>query len=107
MQVIQGVKVQIKTEELNKHLNERVVFHRGKAVAYGDKAEELLKMAPDEERHGKGSSGPVSELQRTHEHHRRRAIYFDFLSNHLVPDAVYELSETDMTNLEINQSLGY
>jgi len=78
MQVIQGVKVQIKTEELNKHLNERVVFHRGKAVAYGDKAEELL-----------------------------RAIYFDFLSNHLVPDAVYELSETDMTNLEINQSLGY
>jgi hypothetical protein len=95
--VIQGVQIELTTEQLRDHIAARAEHHRGRAAWYGAQVRQLHAGGVREQR---VSNDPVSSLEGSQEEHQRKAALFAFLAEHLIPDETYRLSEHDFTRLE-------
>lgn len=101
--MIQGVKIQISSEELKKHLLDKVTHHKEKADFYNAQVSNLEKGADEHTVGGSlynASNNPVQSLKESGKKHQAKSEYFQFIADHLVPDT-YELTEQDLTKLEI------
>ena len=96
---IEGLKIQVTTDELREHVNQRTAFHREKAEWYQSQIEALQTGGLQSDLRMSGD--PVQTLKAHQETHRNKRSYFGFLSDHLVPDEVYILTERDLADLEI------
>jgi len=100
--MIEGLKFDVKSEELKKHLEERCNFHKERAAFYRKQEEEFKKNATDAEiREGqntmKQTHQAMKDSARVHEGQHERYTY---LAAHLIPDETYRLSEKDLHDLE-------
>lgn len=97
--MIEGVKIDIPSDELKSHLTGRVEYHKGKERFYRNQAQ-VLKDG------GAGtiamSNDPVSSLQGSQRQHSQQAAFFQFMAEHIVPDETYRLSESDFSRLEFS-----
>lgn len=96
--MIEGMKIRIDSEELQKHLEERATFHKAKADWYQQQRDALL--AGGERAQGV-TNDPVSSLEASARQHAERAGFFSFLADHVVLDEMYQLPESDLTRLEL------
>ena len=96
--MIEGIKIQLKTEELQHHLSDKVKYHMDKNIFYEDQVETLKSGGVKSEA---VTNDPVSSLEQSAKKHKGKAEYFQFIVDHLIANETYQLSETDLTKLEI------
>lgn len=104
--MIEGLKLDIKAEELIQRLEERIAHHRSKAESYGLQLEKLGEIQPIEEEEdilslSRGRESPRITLERKLKEHMDRAAILKFLRDHVVQGEVYRLSEHDLRLAEI------
>ena len=99
--MIEGVKIDITSQELYEHLMERVSYHEEKRDFYKSQAASLKAGHVGEMDKSAISNDPVASLEGSQNRHKEAAALFRFLAEHLVEDEVYRLEERDFTRLEI------
>jgi hypothetical protein len=97
--MIEGIKIQMTTEQLRDHVAERADFHANKAEWYRKNADNLRDGGLKAE--ANISNDPTSSLERSCESHRERATFFRIIAVNLIPDETYRLSESDLARLEL------
>jgi hypothetical protein len=104
--MIEGLKLDVRAEELVAKLDERVAMHRAKAEAYGAQLRRLGDIGPDPEDEDvvaelRGRGSPRHSLERKHHEHTERVALLTFLRDHLVGGEVYRLSDEDLRFAEL------
>jgi hypothetical protein len=103
--MIQGLQIDVPSDELIKILQERLAHHQSKAETYEKKAKELgAQIAAIEEdmELGKVSGGtPVEQLSKKAREHKDQAGWYDFMIKHVVQKDVYRLEQKDLQRLGI------
>ena len=102
--MIQGVKIQISSEELKQHVLSKVKLHEEKATFYTNRVTDLEKGVEEDKVDGSlynSSNNPVNSLKQSGRQHKEKAQYFKFIADHIINDETYELTENDLTRLEI------
>jgi hypothetical protein len=99
--VIDGLKVQFSSDELRNHLQSRVAYHRDKERLYAD---QVVALTAGGEQSKDASLDPIKALQNRGDSHRKRRDLFEVLVGHLVPDEIYQLSDSDLARLELISS---
>ena len=94
--MIEGVKLNISSDELKKKILERVEYHRQKFEFYSKKVEELEPVKGEME----SSSNAFTDLKNKADNHQARMEFFQFLADHIIPKEIYRLQTQDLTNLE-------
>lgn len=97
--MIEGLKIDVPSDELQKHLEERAQHHREKADWYQSQRDALV--AGGERQQQGVTNDPVSSLEASTRSHRDRSAFFAFLADHVVLDEMYRLPESDLTRLEL------
>lgn len=106
--MIEGIFVEVGAEELKALLLKRAEFHRAKAAEH-KKRQDLVADVEEVEQDGYSNQtarGVKATLKESAAMHERRANYFSFLAEHLVPE-VYRLGEVDLTKLEFFDRFGF
>jgi hypothetical protein len=126
VELIEGVKIDVKSDEMKDVLAKRAEYHKTRASWYesqlkslreaqGAIAAKIVEDAGDEEdeemaanlsnAYGKGSNfrgdSPIDQLASKVKAHRARQAYFRFMSEHVIPGKTYRLKEDDLTRLEL------
>ena len=96
--MIEGIKIDIESEELKTHLLDKVKFHQDKTVHYETQVSALEKDKADL---AGGSNNPVSSLQESAKKHKAVGEFFQFMADHIVPNETYRLQADDLRRLEI------
>lgn len=103
--MINGLQVDVKSDELSKILQERMKHHEDKSHVYEVKAAELAKTIKDIEEDmtvGKVSGGtPAENLVAKSREHREKASYYKFMIDHVIQNDVYRLGQEDLQRLGI------
>ena len=103
--MIDGLKIDVTSEELIRHLDERVRHHheRASACMARVKRTEALQSEPDDEDgpFAGGLPGYAHELERRAARHRDREALLMFFRNHVIAHEIYRLSEADLQSLEL------
>jgi hypothetical protein len=99
--MIEGIKIELTSDELRSHVQSRVDFHRAKCDFYAKQAASLRAGQEENAATYNASNNPVASLQQSEASHRERATYFKILADHLIPGETYRLSDTDLTRLEL------
>lgn len=108
--MITGIKLQLSSTELSELAMSRVEYHGKKAEFFQSKAKEIAPAIEefDEEAQqggkymsGRNNDDPAQSLLSKAAHHRNRATYFKFLSQHVVPNETYILDENDLKRIEV------
>jgi uncharacterized coiled-coil DUF342 family protein len=97
VRIIEGVKVQLTTAELRNRLESLRAEHREKADSYAEQLDKLGELEVERN----VSLDPTTTLRNRRDEHAKKAAFFAFISDHLVENAVYELSERDLYELEL------
>ncbi len=94
--MIEGLKIDVTSEEMKKLLKDRASYHGEKAEEYGNQ----LKLLEDEPSLDM-SMDPRRAMREKVHHHQQKWVFFNFLDAHVIPDEIYRLSETDLYRLEL------
>jgi hypothetical protein len=95
--MIEGIRIEVKSEELTALLKERAAYHADKAAWY---AEQIKNLKNGGLRPEHVSNDPLSGLERSHQDHQQKAALFSFLRDHVISGETYRLSENDLSRLE-------
>lgn len=98
--MIDGLHFDVSSDELRKHLLERISLHRTKMDDY-KKRVEIMNIPEDDFRDLEQTTlqDPASQLRRKYRHHKNRFELFLFMHAHVIEDK-YRLSEGDLLTLE-------
>jgi hypothetical protein len=120
MSIIEGLLVDVKGKELQKHCHDRCEHHDKKKGEYAEKLsiyhETKAKMAKEGQITGMSDKLDVSnfkgnvdvnDLQRKASQHDRYAAFFYFVAEHLVLDATYRLTVEELNQLEFVEKSRY
>jgi len=105
--VIEGLKLDVRADELVERLGERIAHHRERAAAYEAQLARLGEVVPEV-----GEDDPVLDgfraperpqvsLERKRGEHAGRAEVLAFIRDHIVRGEVYRLDEEDLRGAEI------
>lgn len=97
--MIEGIKIDVSSDELRDHLQARANYHDDKQAFYSTQAQSLKDGGIRSE--AAVSNDPVNSLEQSARSHGEREAFFRFLAEHLVDDETYRLSEQDLTRIEI------
>lgn len=97
--MIEGIKIDVTSEELKKHILNRASDHKVKAAGYTVKVNALAESGIEDQ---PGTSvDPIRQLRHKIKEHENKAAFFFFMAEHLVEDETYRLDEGDLSRLEI------
>lgn len=103
--MIEGLKFDVTTDELRKHLEAKIEHHRERKDFYDHQAAALQKGNVEAMPYTNGD--PVQALQAKGSQHLAKIELFVFLRDHLIPGETYRLEESDLTRLEIVSRAGW
>jgi hypothetical protein len=95
--MIEGIHLDFKSSEIKEHLLERVHYHKEREVFYLAQVRRLRKAGAQLV----GYVDPLSALEKKAESHRERRDLFAIMAEHIVPNEVYRLSETELGHIEL------
>jgi hypothetical protein len=99
--VIEGLKVELKTEELRAHLETRAQHHEKREAEFAAEVKRvgdaMEGMGPGHSTMGEGLKGAA---KRHRDEHASKATFFALLARHLVEGEVYRLDDSDLSRLE-------
>ena len=126
--MLQGIHVYINGDELAKHLYSRADHHKDRRVVYITKLSDIQKRIDELEAllkagtaaaqvalqasafssAGGGTVDPAYSLRAAEtsyknsiNEHGRKAAFFEFMASHIPENEVFDLSENDLTRLEL------
>lgn len=100
--LIEGLKVDISSEELKAFLLDKADYHGKKAEAYAEQAKGVKNLQEEDEPESmRFSNSPSHSLRQSAESHARRFRFYAFLAQHVIPNATYRLTEQDMAFIEM------
>jgi hypothetical protein len=104
--MIEGLKLDIRADELMQRLDSRIAHHRAKADAYDSQLLKLGEIEPsleDDDVMGalRGRESPRASLERKRHEHLERVEVLTFLREHIVNTEVYRLDEQDLRMAEL------
>lgn len=104
--MIEGLQVDVQSEELKRILLSRVDYHNNKADLYSKKAAELrasIANVEEDVEFGKVSNGKdiSSNMTSQAKDHKDKATHFQFMLDHVVQNDVYRLAQEDLQMLGI------
>lgn len=108
--MIQGLQVDVQSDELKKIIKSRIDYHTERAALYESKAEEIRKSLEgvEEKTIGKVSGGtPTQNLEDKAREHKDKLVHFQFMLDHVILNDVYRLSQQDLQLLGISPSRYY
>jgi hypothetical protein len=109
--MVQGLQIDVKSEELIKILKERLDHHQAKADTYEAKAKELgaqIKAIEEDMEFGKVSGGtPIEQLSKKAREHKDQAVWYNFMITHVVQQDTYRLDQRDLQRLGISGATYY
>ena len=97
-QIVEGLKIQISSADLKKHLLDRSRYHKDKVTSYRDQVVKLNKI---QEANPLQSNNPIQSLESSAKSHQQKAAYFSFLATYMIPNATYQLTHHELESLEI------
>jgi hypothetical protein len=106
--MIEGLKLDVKADELVRLLNERIAHHQNRANTYEAQLRKLSAIQDDSdndeedvvaELRGRGSA--LHGVERKLRDHSDRAGVLTFVRDHIVRDEVYRLTEEDLRTIEV------
>jgi hypothetical protein len=97
--MIEGLKLDISSEELKNHLSKKIAHHKERERFYAEQVASLTKGGVQPTNYSGGD--PVRALKEKEERHTSRAELLTFLRDHLIPDQTYRLTEQDLVSIEI------
>lgn len=104
--MIEGLKVDVKSEELVKILTERMQHHLERSEAYNKKAAELkatLSGLEEDLSVGKVSNNSASGgLETKAREHKDKSTYYKFLLDHVIQNDTYRLDQADLERLGVS-----
>jgi hypothetical protein len=123
METIEGVKIDVKSDEMKTALTDRATHHKQRAAMYREQADTLraqigatvekIKQEVDDEDDAASKIGaaygssyrteenPLTILQNKARKHRERHAFFSFMAEHVIAGATYRLKEEDLARLEL------
>ena len=108
-QIIIGLHIDVASAELKSLLQGRLKFHEDKASFYEKQLGEMRKidtaLAEAQEFSKVTNRGPMESLEQSIKKHRDQVVFYRFTADHVVPDAIYRLSESDLTRLGMTERL--
>jgi hypothetical protein len=96
--VIEGLRIEIGSAEIQEHLRERASYHRERRRFY---ERQVASLREGGLRAGRVSNDPVGSLQESANRHGEREAFLRFMAEHIVPNETYRLTEQDLIRLEI------
>jgi len=96
--VIEGLKLQVASDQLLTHLLERERHHRDRAAFYDGKRAEMEAAG---ERPANVTNDPVKAMADRALHHTQRADAFAVQAKYLIPGETYRLDNHDLSRLEM------
>lgn len=119
-QIVKGLRYHYTTEQLRDHMQKRADYHESRASQKEGALPELKSAVETVKAAGRGAAthvaamskfsnsnynfdagDQVDALENDIKDHRNKALVFRTLSDHLVPNATYDLEETELRRLEI------
>ena len=98
MNVIDGLYIEMPTAKLRDYLNVRVQHHAEKAAWYKKQADQLSEQVSAE---AHVTNNPTQSLRTSQNSHEQKYTFFKMLSENLIPDAIYRLSQDNCIRLEL------
>ena len=95
--MIEGLQIDISSEELKVHLAERAKYHRERAEWYNAQATSLR----DGLRITHVTNDPVISLEDSTKRHQDNSAYFSFMAEHIIEDEIYRLPQDDLGRIEL------
>ena len=95
--MIEGLKIEISSDNLRAHLLKRAVHHRQKAALYGEKIDSLKSSGVEVQAM---SNDPIHSLQSSQRTHAQSAAFFQGFADNLVPNERYRLNEHELSRIE-------
>lgn len=95
--MIQGLQIELTSNELRTHLSRKAADHAKKADAYATQYLEVKKLQPAE---GGMTNDPAQSLAMSRDMHAKKSNYYAFLAEKLIPNETYRLQEHDLERLE-------
>ncbi len=104
--MINGLFVDVKSDELKEMLLGRLKYHQDKVALYKDQVKTMKsvdeKLKADREHIGKTSTqSPIESLETAVQKHENQVVYYKFMYDHIVPSEVYRLAESDLQRLGV------
>lgn len=104
--MIDGFRVEVTSDEIVRHLEQRIRHHRDIAAECMAKAKRLESLESSEEAEDEDDElgmmwpGYQDELQRRAARHRSREAMLTFFRDRVVTNEIYRLAERDLRSLE-------
>jgi len=95
--VIEGLKIELPSNEIRVHLEVKARAHREKQATYEKQVEELKAIGVGKQAQ---TMDPLSTLQNSAASHAKRAEFFEFMAKRIIPNETYRLQEHDLERLE-------
>ena len=103
--MIDGLRIDVTSEELVRHLDERVRHHHERASECEARVKRVegLQSEPDNDEEPFTSCWPgyAHQLERRAARHRDREALLMFFRNHVIAHEIYRLTEADLKSLEL------
>lgn len=97
--MIEGIRIDVSSDELVARLAERIQFHHEKAKRYAAQIEALTSSGIQP--NPSNSGDPFRDLTQHRDTHANKVALFTFMRDHVVPNETYRLSEQDLGRIEI------
>jgi uncharacterized protein (DUF849 family) len=124
MDIIEGLVLSVKGSEIVTIAKERSTYHKEKARHYTDRVANMLtekagairnrterELSPDDEQDTTNvafsntkAETVTDKYERLAKNHVDKSKYFAFVAEHLEPNTMYRLTESDLNKLEIVSS---
>lgn len=113
---IQGLKLQMSSDELKKTCEGRIAFHAERAkwalAEYERLEPEAEKFKGEARSMGKGGrignvSAATKNFKDEHDRHEDKVVLFKFMAEHVIPNETYILDENDLRKLEVLPQYDY
>lgn len=108
---IQGLQIDVKSDELVKILKDRLRHHEEKSKVYKSQAarlKETMESIDEDLDIRKVSNGdPVHTLEDKFREHQDKMAYFQFMLDHVIQNDTYRLGQEDLHKLGISAGRGW
>ena len=96
---IQGFKIQMTSGELVEHLDQKAKYHLNRAEKYAEQAAGVKSVQIEDGGQMNYSNDPSANLAQSAEQHRKKGVYYAFLRDHVSPNGVYQLDDTNLRQI--------
>src|ERR1700704_3567383 len=96
--MIDGLKIELKSDELKTTIQSRADHHKAKVKFYEEQVVALQEQGVSQ---AHITNDPITGLKNSAQEHRKQYAFFSFVADHIIPNEIYRIDEYGLTRLEL------